>query len=186
MGPRSTGNRDEVKEDQQGDQLFLKMSQIWAFAMPPVFKGENPQLAAKLLELAGLPEGVSQTQLKQDLGLDQSRASRLCTRLKKEGWVTEDIPRGDGRLRFIRLTPTARESLQKLRMDLTNACATLRSAAEKTKAVAEPVVENAQEATQNDEEKTKNEGPAKTVDVADWIDEMLDGPAVRQRAPGRS
>jgi DNA-binding MarR family transcriptional regulator len=152
--PRSSGSQEERAEHAQGVQLFLKMSNIWELAVPGGLKGKNPRMGAKLLELAEPPQGVSQSSLPNELRLNESVTSRLLARLKKEGWVAIEIPRRDGRLRIIRLTPTARAGLEQLRSDL-NGCLNSHGAVENPRKTAASPARKAKRSTQKSGDGTK-------------------------------
>jgi DNA-binding MarR family transcriptional regulator len=131
-GTLKTASKPEDRDDpQQGLELFLELCRIWDAAVPKPLRGEDPSLLSRFLELSDSDNGVAQADLRKELKVSQPQISRLALRLKKAGLVTDNIPVADGRVRLTKLTPTGKELLHKLWLDLKYKRQLFRSTAEK-------------------------------------------------------
>jgi DNA-binding MarR family transcriptional regulator len=90
---------------------FLGMIMAWELAVPAELRDEEPRILLRLLALGNV--GIQQSELIQELGIRQSRLSKLLSRLSEmdpQLITIEELP-NDRRGRRYRSTPAADELL---------------------------------------------------------------------------
>ena len=63
------------------------MRSIWVDVMPKALAREDPDLLLRLLHLANVSTGVSQSTLQRALQVNQSKISKLTKKLVKQRWL---------------------------------------------------------------------------------------------------
>lgn len=94
-----------------GTDAFIAMWSTWHDLMPKALARENPDLLFRLLHLADVPTGVSQSTLQRALQVNQSKLSKLTTKLVKQKWLEVRPPADDRRFLFVRTSPRAKNSV---------------------------------------------------------------------------
>jgi len=94
-----------------GADVFIAMWSTWHDLMPKALAGENPDLLFRLLHLADVPTGVSQSTLQRALHLQQSKLSKLTRKLVKQKWLDVRPHADDRRFLFVRTSPRAKNSV---------------------------------------------------------------------------
>jgi hypothetical protein len=82
---------------------------------------ENPNILLRIVELTSSEEGVSQTALKKDLKINQSRLSKLTTKLISSKWAVVQESPTDRRVLLICATDHAKARVEELKTAL-SAC----------------------------------------------------------------
>lgn len=91
---------------------FLAMWSAWVEVMPHGLAGEDPVLLLRLLDLADVQTGISQSDLRGVLKIGQSRLSKLTTKLITHKWLEEVRPQvPDRRFLFVRTGRRSKESV---------------------------------------------------------------------------
>jgi hypothetical protein len=96
------------------------MWSIWVDVMPKALARENPDLLLRLLLLADVSTGVSQSTLQRALQVNQSKLSKLTTKLIKQRWLEVRLQPGDRRFLFVRTSPRAKTSMVALQIRLSS------------------------------------------------------------------
>jgi len=107
----------EVAQDEMGDVVLASARALLAMAIRTVADGPVPLTVVQhrvllLLEGAGR---LTVTEVAERLGVDQSNASRHCSRLTELGLVARGPSALDRRATYLRLTRTGREQVQSVR-----------------------------------------------------------------------
>jgi hypothetical protein len=91
---------------------FLAMWSTWVEVVPPALVGEDPDILLRLLDLADVVTGISQTDLQLALNVGQSKLSKLTSKLIKLKWL-EEVRRQafDRRCLFVRTGRGAKSSI---------------------------------------------------------------------------
>jgi DNA-binding MarR family transcriptional regulator len=101
--------------------LYCRMWSTWQSEIPKPVADENPQILTHILRIADVKGGISQSELQRELGLNQSRLSKLADKLLEQKWVQiVPKPEGDRRMRFVRTTPKARRAMQSVESALSS------------------------------------------------------------------
>jgi hypothetical protein len=88
------------------------MWSAWVEVMPQPLVGEDPVLLLRLLDLADVETGISQSDLRRALKIRQSRLSKLTTKLITQKWLQEVLPQvPDRRFLFAKTGRRAKESV---------------------------------------------------------------------------
>jgi DNA-binding MarR family transcriptional regulator len=94
-----------------GTGTFLSMWSIWVDVMPKALAREDPDLLLRLLHLADVSTGVSQSTLQRALHVNQSKISKLTAKLVKHKWLDVRPQADDRRFLFVRTSPRAKNSM---------------------------------------------------------------------------
>jgi MarR family len=103
-----------------GTDTFLAMWSIWVDIMPKALAREDPDLLLRLLHLADVSTGVSQSTLQRALQVNQSKLSKLTTKLIKQRWLEVRPQPDDRRFLFVRTSPRAKTSMVALQIRLSS------------------------------------------------------------------
>jgi DNA-binding MarR family transcriptional regulator len=102
--------------------MHCRMSSTWRSVIRMPLADEDPQILTRFLCLADIKGGVCHTDLKNELGLLQSRVSKLTDRLLELKWLRiVPKPDGDRRMRFVRTTPKATNTMRLVEDELARA-----------------------------------------------------------------
>ena len=101
-----------------GTETFVQMWLKWRSALPATLVREDPLILIRLSQLCQRGEGVSQSELKRELGINQPRLSKLMKKLEREQWITIRGSEADERLRLMTTTTMARDRMASLEADL--------------------------------------------------------------------
>ena len=91
MGFRYRSQWMDIKQPQDHNKattLFQQMWLEWKSALPETLLNESPITLIRLLELGGNGSGLSQSVAQRELGIKQSRLSKLMGKLLDHGWIT--------------------------------------------------------------------------------------------------
>jgi hypothetical protein len=95
--------------------LFCSFQKAWDRAVPESLIKENPVTIVTFVRLATKTGGVGQSELREQLGLLQSAASKLTKTLFEEGWIKKlPNPNGDKRSELVLTTSTGRNAVATL------------------------------------------------------------------------
>ena len=94
-----------------GTDTFVAMWSIWVDVMPKDLVREDPDLLLRLLHLADVSSGVSQSTLQRALQVQQSKLSKLTAKLIKQKWLEVRPHPDDRRFLFVRTSPRAKNSV---------------------------------------------------------------------------
>ena len=108
--------REQVRE--RGTDLFVQMSSIWRAGLPNTIVKEDPTTLIRILRLGMAEGGMSQSDLKRELGINQPRLSKLTSKLVDAGWAAVERPKADGRVRLVTTTKAAQDRLASLEKSL--------------------------------------------------------------------
>lgn len=97
---------------------FAAMNSEWRSAIPAKLRKEDPTLLIELLKLGWDDGGVSQTNLRKHLHINQPRLSKLIQKLEDVGWVTLARSEKDGRVALVTATRDAKNRLESLNKEL--------------------------------------------------------------------
>ena len=102
--------------DNAGLDAYLAMAAVWWSRVPPTLVHEPPAIVARIIDLGLREEGVSQSELQQKLGINQSRMSKLTKKLVGENLLRLDQSKtsSNGRRSLI-ATADARNLIRSLR-----------------------------------------------------------------------
>jgi len=104
--------------DHPGTDLLLKLWSKWNSAMPRSLRRVKPEILIRLLTFEIPEEGISLTDLRRELGLNQPHISKLTKKLVKVGWVRVKASASDGRVVLLTMTVLGREVLTKVEESL--------------------------------------------------------------------
>jgi hypothetical protein len=91
---------------------FFAMWSAWVEVMPQALVGEDPVLLLRLLDLADVQNGITQSDLQRALQVNQSKLSKLTAKLIQKKWLEEVRPQvPDRRFLFVRTGRRAKESV---------------------------------------------------------------------------
>ncbi len=91
------------------------MWSAWVEVMPQALVGEDPVLLLRLLDLADVQDGITQSDLQRALQVNQSKLSKLTAKLIQQKWLEEVRPQvPDRRFLFVRTGRRANESVRGL------------------------------------------------------------------------
>lgn len=98
-----------------GTELFLNLWAAWQSVAPPALLRHNPRIILSTLQLGARPGGVSQTELKQALGVNQAFLSKLIHKLEKPvRWIKITTPKKDRRCCLATTTAAGKRALANL------------------------------------------------------------------------
>ena len=103
-----------VTKSSPGTELFLEMWSKWWTALPDSLVNEDPRVLIRLLKLGVPDEGISQADLKRELGINQPRLSKFMKKLLMLRWIKVRESGADGRLRLMTTTAIARDRIASL------------------------------------------------------------------------
>lgn len=96
-------------------QLFIERLAAWEAVVPKALLGENPRIVLTILQRSAFPGGIFQSQLKQQLGVNQSYLSKLMHKLEDTAhWIEIKSPTDDKRRRVSTTTEAGNEALASL------------------------------------------------------------------------
>src|SRR4051812_18220633 len=95
------------------------MRATWHPRIQKSLANEDPSILVRLLDLAGLKDGISQCHLKSALRLNQPRLSKLMIKLRKLKWVEERKLATDRRASLTTTTAKAVTFMATLELELT-------------------------------------------------------------------
>jgi hypothetical protein len=102
--------------DNAGLDVYLAMAAVWWSRVPPTLVHEPPTIVARIIDLGLREEGVSQSELQQKLGINQSRMSKLTKKLVDEKLLSLDQSKtGSNGRRSLIATAAARNLISSLR-----------------------------------------------------------------------
>lgn len=90
----------------------------WSSALPPNLSGEDPNVLIPLLGFAMSEEGISQSDLRRKIGINQPRLSKLLKKLVKQRWIRVKKSESDGRVMLVTTAAIARDLLGSLETEL--------------------------------------------------------------------
>jgi MarR family len=103
-----------------GTDTFLAMWSVWVDVMPKALAREDPDLLLRLLHLADVSTGVSQSTLQRALKVNQSKISKLTAKLVKQKWLEVRPQADDRRFLFVRTSQRAKNSMVALQTRLSS------------------------------------------------------------------
>jgi hypothetical protein len=102
-----------------GLDLYLAMSAAWWSRVPVALVHEPPAVLARILDLGLRAEGISQSDLQQELGINQSRMSKLTKKLVDENLLSvNQSSNGSNGRKSMTATVAARKLIASLRVDM--------------------------------------------------------------------
>ena len=104
--------------DEEVFGTFVRIWSAWWSGVPAVLARQEPSVVARLLNLGLLEEGISQSDLRRELGVNQPRLSKLMKKLVRAGWIRVRRPKTDSRLKLMTTTAAGREKIMGLKADL--------------------------------------------------------------------
>jgi DNA-binding MarR family transcriptional regulator len=109
------------KYDPQNEEVFDAFVRIWSewwSGVPAVLARQEPSVVARLLNLGLREEGISQSDLQRELGMNQPRLSKLMKKLVRAGWIRVKRSKTDSRVKLMTTTAAARDRIAVLKADL--------------------------------------------------------------------
>jgi DNA-binding MarR family transcriptional regulator len=103
-----------------GTDTFLAMWSVWVDLMPEALAREDPDLLLRLLHLADVSTGVSQSTLQRALHVNQSKLSKLTAKLVEQRWLEVRPQADDRRFLFVRTGTRAKNSVVALQTRLSS------------------------------------------------------------------
>ena len=100
----------------RGIDLFVVMARQWRLVIPIEIANKDPGLLIRLFELGQRADGISQTDLVRELGLNESHLSKLTGKLLKLKLISVTMPTADRRFRLLKTTAKAQLLLADLEM----------------------------------------------------------------------
>ena len=97
---------------------FLAMWTMWRSVVPPALRKEDAELLIRILQRGLSEDGISQSQLRSDLGINQPRLSKLIRKLVRLGWMSVSTCEDDGRMVLLTTTPEAKQRLMSFEKSL--------------------------------------------------------------------
>ena len=104
--------------EEAGSKLFVSMLAVWSKQVPARLTHQSPGALLRLLELGSRAGGISQLELRQELGITQPHLSKLMHKLVLERWVRVKEPKIDRRRKLVTTTAAARALLATLKSEL--------------------------------------------------------------------
>jgi len=104
--------------DNSGLDLYLAMSAAWCSRVPVSLAHEAPIVLARIIDLGLRKDGVSQSELQQELGINQSRMSKLTKKLVDEKWLHVNQSKTGSGKKFMATTAAARDLIASLKADM--------------------------------------------------------------------
>jgi DNA-binding MarR family transcriptional regulator len=98
-----------------GTELFLSLWAAWESVAPAALLHQNPRIVLTLLERSARPGGVFQTELKQELGVNQPYLSKLSHKMHSAGWIKITKPKNDRRRCLTTTTAAGTQALADLK-----------------------------------------------------------------------
>ena len=107
------------KDDEVFDALVRTWS-VWWSKVPDRLARQESSLVVRLLTLGLRQGGISQSEVKQELGIAQPRLSKLMDKLekKKVGWIQVERSKKDRRVWLMTTTAAAQDRMAVLKADL--------------------------------------------------------------------
>jgi DNA-binding MarR family transcriptional regulator len=105
-------------KDSAGLDILVAMRATWWSHVPVALAREEPGMLTRLLDLGLRARGISQSELRRELGINQPRLSKLMKKLLDERWIRVKQSETDSRVKLMTTTPTARDRIASLRTDL--------------------------------------------------------------------
>jgi DNA-binding MarR family transcriptional regulator len=100
---------------------FVAFSTRWRAGLPTSLGREPPSTLLQLLAIVEIADGISQADLQRKIGMNQSRLSKLITKLIAARLVSETYDYHDRRLQLLKLTVRGSDRLRFLDPKLTGA-----------------------------------------------------------------
>lgn len=97
-----------------GLNLFREMWSTWEDAIPQKLSRGDPRVLLQILEMSATAKGISHVELQSELGINQSRLSKLTTKLRKAGWVKVSTPPNDRRKALVKTSAAGKALLADL------------------------------------------------------------------------
>lgn len=97
---------------------LVRVWSVWWSGVPASLERQESSLVLRLLVLGLREGGISQSELKQKLGIAQPRLSKLMRKLVKVGWIQVNRSKTDGRVWLMTTTVEARDRMAALKADL--------------------------------------------------------------------
>jgi DNA-binding MarR family transcriptional regulator len=97
-----------------GCYVFVRMWGDWDRRVFPSLARQDPGRVIRFLELSGREEGISQSELMEQLEISQSALSKLTARLERAELVVRKPARGDGRICLTRTSSRGKRFLADL------------------------------------------------------------------------
>jgi DNA-binding MarR family transcriptional regulator len=105
----------------QNDAAFDEVVRIWSTwwsRAPTALARQEPSMVARLLNLGLRKEGISQSDLRRELGMNQPRLSKLMKKLVRTGWIRIRRSKTDNRVKLMTTTAPARDRIATMKSDL--------------------------------------------------------------------
>jgi DNA-binding MarR family transcriptional regulator len=125
---------DDWRLELNATTTFLTMWSGWVEVMPKSLVGEDPVLLLRLLDLADVRAGISQSDIRSSLKISQSRLSKLTSKLIMHKWLEEVRPQvPDRRFLFVRAGRRGKDAVLALETHLSTLLPTARKSAKPRK-----------------------------------------------------
>jgi DNA-binding MarR family transcriptional regulator len=112
--------RDEV-----AFESLVRIWSAWWSRVPSAFERQESSVVVHLLTLGLREGGISQSELKRELGIAQPRLSKLTKKLLRAGWIKVrkpsaqgEVKKPDNRVRLMTTTTVAKAQILSLREEL--------------------------------------------------------------------
>jgi MarR family len=105
-------------KESAGFDIFVAMRSTWWSHVPIALAREEPGMLSRLLGLGSRAGGISQSELRRELGINQPRLSKLIKKLHDERWIRVKQSETDSRVKLMTTTATARDTIASLRTEL--------------------------------------------------------------------
>lgn len=106
-----------IRDDEVFD-AFVRVWSVWWSGVPDRLARQESSLVVRLLTLGLRQGGISQSDLRRELGLNQSHLSKLMKKLVRVGWIRVKSSKTDGRIGLMTTSAKAEERLAALKQDL--------------------------------------------------------------------
>jgi hypothetical protein len=97
---------------------FVRVWSVWWSGVPDRLARQESSFVVRLLTLGLREGGISQSELKLELGIAQPRLSKLMAKLLKEKWIEVKSSKTDGRIGLMTTTVKAQGRMAPLKQDL--------------------------------------------------------------------
>jgi DNA-binding MarR family transcriptional regulator len=105
-------------KENAGLDLFVSMWSTWLSRIPSGLSRQEPTVLTRLLALGLREQGISQSDLRRELGMNQPRLSKLMQKLLGAGWIRIRTSKTDSRVKLMTTTAAARDRIAVLKADL--------------------------------------------------------------------
>jgi hypothetical protein len=107
-----------VNKDDEAFDALVRTWSVWWSKVPDRLARQESSLVVRLLTLGLRQGGISQSELKQELGIAQPRLSKLMVKLLKIKWIKVQRSETDRRVWLMTTTAAAQDRMVALKGDL--------------------------------------------------------------------